>query len=109
MPTRPPSIKATQLRALPTASTPRHYDTRRWRRLSAAKRAAAPVCEVCGEEPSQHVHHVKPLDCGGRDEWNNLQAVCLRCHNEIQPEADRAVPPPACPGGGGVQNFSPVA
>lgn len=74
--------------------------------MSAAKRAANPVCEVCGEEPSQHVHHVVPVDAEGRDEWGNLQAVCTACHNAIQPEADRAAATLPPRGGGGPRNFS---
>jgi 5-methylcytosine-specific restriction endonuclease McrA len=83
----------------PRTGGPRHYDTRRWRRLSAAKLAADPVCQVCHEEPSAHVHHIIPLDRRGKDTWENLQSVCIHCHNAIQPGADRDAGPGGPPPG----------
>jgi hypothetical protein len=93
----------------PSRAGPRHYDLRRWRRLSAAKRAADPVCEVCREEPTAEVHHLLPLDAGGQDAWANLQSVCASCHKKIQAAADLAAAAsrPSPGGEGGPQTSGP--
>jgi 5-methylcytosine-specific restriction enzyme A len=65
----------------------RFYSSTVWRRLRASFLAANPLCEDCGAkgliEPAVHVHHVKER----RDhpelelDWDNLQGLCLPCHN----------------------------
>ena len=90
MPRRPAEYAPCRaaLRAPPRG--PRHYDLRRWRRLSAAYRAAHPICEECGEEPAAHTHHRVPRAAGGRDAWDNLKAVCNACHSRTERRDRRA-------------------
>lgn len=55
-----------------------------WEKLAKAYRAQHPVCESCNEEPSYDVDHKIPfrsLDDPLRLAWENLQALCRRCHN----------------------------
>jgi 5-methylcytosine-specific restriction protein A len=69
-------------------TTPRPYDTRAWRRLSARKLAAFPLCEPCWRrgyvEPAVLVHHVEHIADGGAliVHLDQLVSMCVRCHNE---------------------------
>jgi 5-methylcytosine-specific restriction endonuclease McrA len=71
--------------ALPKLPTRREqvYNTRRWRRLSAAIRRQRPVCEVCKNDLTTEVHHKVPIDAAPHRafEVDNLLAVCTRCHH----------------------------
>lgn len=68
------------------------YDTsqrsrgRPWRRLRASYLAEHPLCEMCEREgavtAAQELDHIKALVNGGTDDWNNLQALCKRHHEE---------------------------
>ena len=42
-------------------------------------------CEKCKKHKSKsslHVHHIIPLGDGGTNDYNNLIALCTRCHDE---------------------------
>ena len=72
------------------------YKTARWRALRASVlHEAAYQCERCREAGrralARLVHHVKPIRDGG-DPWAraNLEALCIRCHDEVHAEIDRA-------------------
>lgn len=59
------------------------YD-RNWKLKSRIFLANHPVCARCGE-PSQLTHHITRKREGGADDWDNLEALCRRCH-EIEHE-----------------------
>ncbi|HDY89435.1 MAG TPA: HNH endonuclease [bacterium] len=42
-------------------------------------------CEVCGKT-SVEIHHIKYKSRGGKDEINNLAALCRKCHNDCHNE-----------------------
>ena len=62
------------------------YNTYAWRKLSLRFRKEHPLCKHCIERkittPSQEVDHIKSVKEYPelRMEWNNLQALCRRCH-----------------------------
>jgi 5-methylcytosine-specific restriction enzyme A len=63
----------------------------RWADVSRAYRRKHPTCERCHERPSALVHHkdgLGPLGPRGL-EWNNLEAVCRRCHTAAHRELGR--------------------
>lgn len=63
---------------------PRHYDRRDWRdRLQPRILARDPICRICGDAPSAHVDHIKPLAQGGTDHESNLRGVCASCHSRL--------------------------
>ncbi len=37
-------------------------------------------CRLCGESQRLHVHHVKPVSCGGVHSLQNLVSLCKGCH-----------------------------
>jgi 5-methylcytosine-specific restriction protein A len=37
-------------------------------------------CENCGHVGVLETDHIVPLHKGGKDEWSNLQALCVSCH-----------------------------
>ena len=38
-------------------------------------------CKLCDKEITNcHIDHIKPLVCGGSNDRNNLQALCVKCH-----------------------------
>ncbi len=37
-------------------------------------------CFKCGRIDRLHMHHLKPRKKGGKDELNNLIALCGKCH-----------------------------
>jgi len=41
-------------------------------------------CTRCGSENDLQVHHIKPRDCGGMNEPNNLILFCRKCHYEYE-------------------------
>ena len=60
------------------------YSASAWRRCRAAYLAANPLCADCPRPtPAVHVHHLEERK--DRPELaydhDNLQALCLRCHN----------------------------
>lgn len=54
------------------------YD-QQWLNLSARIRKQRPVCQHCGQRPSQHIDHID----GDRTNHaaSNLQALCRSCHS----------------------------
>jgi len=72
------------------------YQMKEWRNLSKLFLMQNPLCAKCLEEgrttPSEHTHHkISPFQEGLAPEqklallldWNNLMALCAKCHNEI--------------------------
>lgn len=67
----------------------KYYQMKEWRDLSLFYRMEHPMCEICGEKPSEHVHHkVSPFNPNfGEVERlalllnpSNLMALCPECH-----------------------------
>ncbi len=62
---------------------------RRWRKLRKMFLNAHPLCAdpfgvhaAAGEiVQATQVDHIKPKRAGGRDSWDNLQALCDSCHS----------------------------
>ncbi|MPZ36768.1 MAG: hypothetical protein GEU95_01680 [Rhizobiales bacterium] len=59
----------------------RLYDKRRWHRVRERKLRRDPICEGCGERPSEHVDHIIPLPGGAAYDPANHMALCIPCHN----------------------------
>lgn len=62
------------------------YNSLPWRTLSQTYiQERQYKCEGCGKVASE-VHHKEPIQTDGgwvrRLDWDNLEAVCLDCHNE---------------------------
>ena len=62
------------------------YRSKEWRISSKAKMMEAEYkCELCGALAVE-VHHKKPIQTSEgwneRLEWDNLQALCVGCHNK---------------------------
>jgi len=60
---------------------------RPWKQIRAAFITAHPLCEVCWSAgrltPATLVHHKVKLTDGGTNAWENLMALCMRCHSSI--------------------------
>lgn len=41
------------------------------------------ICCVCGDRSVQEIHHIKPVEEGGRTTYANLIAICGTCHSRI--------------------------
>jgi len=56
-----------------------------WNRLSRKLRQNSPLCQRCGKNPSESVHHVVPVrqDPRLRLDPRNLLAVCRECHEVL--------------------------
>ena len=68
-------------RASPSA---RGYGGKRWARLRRQTYARdGGVCQACGElvRGVWHCDHIRPKDTGGADAMDNLQVLCIGCHN----------------------------
>jgi 5-methylcytosine-specific restriction protein A len=65
------------------------YQDKRWRLLRAEKMRCNPICEKCEKvnriRPTDEVHHIVPFDIRPdlAFDWDNLQSLCLDCHDEI--------------------------
>lgn len=70
------------------------YYSPRWKKLSRAKLQANPVCENCGKDIADEVHHLKPHrgDPVLFFAWENLQSLCKSCHSRetAREKAERA-------------------
>ena len=59
----------------------------RWQRLRAMFLSANPLCadpfNIHADHPvlATDVDHILPRSRGGRDNWDNLQALCHSCHS----------------------------
>ena len=40
-------------------------------------------CEACGGKSAMCVHHIKSRGSGGKDDDDNLLALCYECHTAI--------------------------
>jgi 5-methylcytosine-specific restriction enzyme A len=62
------------------------YQSRQWRELRAAYLREHPLCVACAARSvvvaARVVDHVQPIKEGGaRFDCNNLQSLCVPCHN----------------------------
>ncbi len=64
------------------------YHTSKWRKLRLSYyRSQYGICEHCGE-PGKIVDHIKPITKDNLNDpeitfgWNNLQLLCVSCHNK---------------------------
>lgn len=62
------------------------YHTTIWRKTSKAYRQEHPLCEECAKKgkyvPCDVTDHITPISQGGDPfDWENLQALCQKCHN----------------------------
>ncbi len=55
------------------------YTSGMWKKLSRLFLANHPLCERCGA-PSELAHHVYRKREGGSDDFENLEALCRKCH-----------------------------
>jgi len=84
MPTLP---KREKPKSKPFATTQNpFYNSRAWRQFSLAYRKANPLCVKCYAKgiikQAEVVDHKTTLRRGGDPyDWNNLQALCHKCHN----------------------------
>ncbi len=46
------------------------------------------LCESCGQNDAEHVHHIKYPDVFGHEPLWDLRAVCVPCHKIIHPHMD---------------------
>ena len=48
-------------------------------------KVSADICEVCNINDAYCMHHIWPLSMGGKNNKENLIAICEECHEEIHP------------------------
>lgn len=69
----------------------RFYDSTNWRKVRDTYRLAYPLCALCESRgvftQMKFVDHITPIrEGGGAFNWDNLQSLCERCHNEKRGE-----------------------
>jgi 5-methylcytosine-specific restriction protein A len=79
------------------SSASRGYDYQ-WAKVRASYLASHPLCENClllnTVTPAVLVHHKKRIAEGGAPyDFNNLQSLCYRCHEEIHSSQGDYSPP----------------
>lgn len=97
MPNKPPSHRPKKRTTKATDARPsacaRGYDAR-WRKLRLIVLNEEPLCRICRENgrvvAAHHVDHITPLVNGGTHDRDNLQPLCVACHNR-KTKADNAV------------------
>jgi len=62
-------------------SADRGYDAR-WRKRRRWYLRHHPFCTLC-HTPATDIHHIVSLAAGGRDNEENLQALCHSCHSRL--------------------------
>jgi 5-methylcytosine-specific restriction endonuclease McrA len=64
---------------------PQRLRGRKWmRKRSAVLREAGYVCQRCGDRVAEEIHHVDGDP--GNNRFENLLAVCVRCHRKLEAE-----------------------
>lgn len=74
------------------------YHSTRWQKLRKLKKIVSPFCEECEKrgiiKPAYIVHHKEWINEQNYQDNNvffnleNLESVCLECHNKIHAEQD---------------------
>lgn len=82
---RPRRVQLPKLRPPAADATHRIRNSRKWKRISKLYRQLHPVCEACGENISDEVHHREPVSKAPHlaHDWANLMALCKACHREV--------------------------
>lgn len=57
------------------------YHSRAWKRVSSMQLNSSPLCVVCGEPAKIADHKVEIKDGGSKLSLDNLQSMCVSCHN----------------------------
>jgi 5-methylcytosine-specific restriction protein A len=72
------------------------YNTQRWTRLRKELLMNNPICQICGKQLSEHVHHIDSfMNYEGQTRIDvaynsdNLQCVCAECHNQLHNEHEK--------------------
>lgn len=66
-----------------TSTGNKAYHTQRWKRLSKMVLNRDPICKICNDKPSVLSDHIEPVTQGGdMYDMNNLQGLCVKCHNK---------------------------
>lgn len=75
--------KYCSIKCASTKERPGHWGTYHWR----ARKHRGPRCEACGSTDQLHAHHVdgQPMN----NEAENIQTLCVFCHNFLHATADR--------------------
>lgn len=65
----------------------KQYYTTQWKLISKLYRKQHPLCEECEREgmltPADLVDHIVAVTDGGSMwSWDNLQSLCMHCHNK---------------------------
>ena len=56
------------------------------------------TCRLCLKEADElkdqlQVHHIRPVEMGGRDRFKNLISLCSICHRIVHKNIERYIPP----------------
>lgn len=81
------------------AAAARFRNSPKWRRISRAFLSEHPMCadpfgthaRAGNTASAQDVHHITPIVAAPEmaDQWENLMALCRRCHNRIERQTER--------------------
>jgi 5-methylcytosine-specific restriction protein A len=59
---------------------------RQWMKIRAAYLQEYPLCIMCELKgivtAAKEIDHIIPLFKGGKDGWDNYQALCVECHKQ---------------------------
>jgi len=84
MPKAPPTdgrLKAKRRKHVGRLTTAQKGYSERWNVVSRNYRKANPLCVMCGRL-AEHVDHVVSIRSGGGQyDEDNLQSLCIACHN----------------------------
>lgn len=67
------------------------FGTDQWHALQKAVLIRDSMCRICGQKPSQEVHHIRPRHLKGQDHPRNLIGLCLDCHDEVHRRIDNGI------------------
>lgn len=63
------------------------YESKQWKKIRAMQLRAEPICISCGKIATHVDHIVEIKDGGSKTSMENLQSMCIRCHNKKTAEA----------------------
>ena len=67
------------------------YSSELWVALQRAILIRDETCMICGRNPSEEVHHIRPRHLKGKNHPRNLIGLCRICHDDVHRRIDEGI------------------
>lgn len=73
------------------------YQSEKWKNIKNAHLMEYPICEICGKELAEDVHHIKTflvnnsIDIEKAYDPDNLLSICKKCHGKLHSKKNKNI------------------